>query len=117
MKLLFLLRVCSTSFADDAVLIKVGGEVVQVDQRAVKPVSTAKPISIDVVQADIHNVIRLFATHTGQNFVIADGVSGTVTVKVENIPWDQALQAILWSKGLVASNLGTITVISGDAPK
>ncbi len=97
---------------DQAVLIRLGGEVVKVDQSAKPPESTASKISIDVVQADIHNVIRLFATHTGQNFVIGDGVEGKVTVSIENVPWDQALQAILWSHGLVAISLGEVTIIS-----
>ena len=97
---------------EDGVLIRLGGEVVKADQIAKPVVSTTSMISIDVVQADIHNVIRLFATHTGHNFVIADGVEGKVTVSIEKVPWDQALQAILWSHGLIATSLGEVTIIS-----
>jgi type II secretory pathway component HofQ len=109
--ILFIL-LSASSLGKEGVLIREGGEVVGSDQVGVEQDSTASLISIDVVRADIHNVIRLFATHTGHNFVIADGVEGKVTVKVEKVPWDQALQAILWSKGLVASNLGSVTIIS-----
>jgi len=104
-----------SSFAvaeEQGVLIRHTGEVVAESEITKPAESTASKISIDVVQADIHNVIRLFGTHTGHNFVIADGVEGKVTVSLEQVPWDQALQAILLSHGLMAISLGEVTIIS-----
>jgi type II secretory pathway component HofQ len=109
---ILLLIFTSVVVGQEAVIIRLGGEVIPADQIQEKKTSTAEPISIDVVQADIHNVIRLFATHTGHNFVISDGVEGKVTAKIEKVPWDEALVAILWSKGLVAINLGDVTIIT-----
>ncbi|MBM75268.1 MAG: hypothetical protein CMK59_07690 [Proteobacteria bacterium] len=63
-------------------------------------------ISLELQDADIHSVIRLFADATGRNFVLDDTVQGKVTVFLKDVPWDQALQAILMSKGLVMVPIG-----------
>ena len=113
----FFILSLSPAFAESAtdtsaVLIKLGGEVISADQQNLQTSTfTGKPISIDLLHADIHSLIRLFAAHTGRNFIISEGVQGTVSVKIENAPWDQALAAILSSQGLVAINIGEITVI------
>jgi type IV pilus assembly protein PilQ len=60
----------------------------------------AKKITIDVQDADIHNVIRLFADVSGKNIVVADDVKGKVTIKLKNVPWDQALSVVLATKSL-----------------
>jgi len=62
----------------------------------------AEPISLDLEEAEIRSVLRLFAEHAGLNFVLDDDVQGTVTVHLESVPWDQALAAILMAEGLVA---------------
>ena len=64
--------------------------------------SVATPISLDLVDADIRSVLRLFADHADLNFVLDDSIKGTVTVTMKDVPWDQALAAILMTKGLVA---------------
>ena len=64
-----------------------------------------------MLNADIHSLIRLFSAHSGQNFIIAEGVQGKVSARIENAPWDQALAAILSSQGLVAVNIGEIIII------
>ncbi len=66
------------------------------------PASTATPISLDLQEADIRSVLRLFGRHAHLNFVLDDSVQGTVTVKLVEVPWDLALAAILASKGLAA---------------
>ena len=70
--------------------------------------SSAAPISLDLVDADIHSVLRLIAEVSGMNVVASDEVSGSVTVRLEDVPWDVALQAILASKGLAATVDGNI---------
>ena len=96
---------------DNGVLIRLGGEVVSSEQIQQTNPSTATRISIDLVQADIHSVIRLFATYTGHNFIVSDGVEGKVTVTLNQVPWDEALQAVLLSQGLMAIPVGDVTVI------
>lgn len=57
-------------------------------------------IDLDFKDADIHNILRLLAEVGGVNIVTADNVSGQVTIRMRNVPWDQALDVILQAKGL-----------------
>ncbi|HEY5956001.1 MAG TPA: type IV pilus secretin PilQ [Polyangiaceae bacterium] len=57
-------------------------------------------IDLDLKDADIHNVLRLLADVGRVNVVTADNVQGTVTIRMRNVPWDQALDVILQAKGL-----------------
>lgn len=57
-------------------------------------------IDLDLKDADIHNVLRLLADVGRVNVVTSDNVQGTVTIRMRNVPWDQALDVILQSKGL-----------------
>jgi type IV pilus assembly protein PilQ len=57
-------------------------------------------IDLDLKDADIHNVLRLIADVGRVNIVTADNVSGSVTIRMRNVPWDQALDVVLQSKGL-----------------
>lgn len=57
-------------------------------------------IDLDFNNADIHNILRLLAEVGGVNIVTSDDVSGTVTIRMRNVPWDQALEVILQAKGL-----------------
>ncbi len=61
---------------------------------------TGRRIDMDFKDADIHNILRLLADVGKVNIVAADDVSGTVTIKMKNVPWDQALDIILQAKGL-----------------
>ena len=57
-------------------------------------------IDLTVHQGDIRNVLRLFADVGNVNVVVGDDVSGTVSMRLRNAPWDAALRAILEAKGL-----------------
>ena len=52
-------------------------------------------ISLDLQEVDIRNVLRLLADVTGKNIVVEPNVQGKVTLKVDNVPWDQVLELIL----------------------
>jgi type IV pilus assembly protein PilQ len=52
-------------------------------------------ISLDLQEVDIRNVLRLLADVTGKNIVVEPNVKGKVTLKVDNVPWDQVLELIL----------------------
>jgi len=62
-----------------------------------------RKISLDFQDADISNVLRLLADVSGFNIVIGDDVKGKVTLKLINVPWDQALDIVL-----KMNNLGQI---------
>ncbi len=61
---------------------------------------TGEPISLNFRDADIRDVIRLFADFTGLNFVVDPDVSGRITIVLHDVPWDQALDIILKNNGL-----------------
>jgi type IV pilus assembly protein PilQ len=61
---------------------------------------SGEPISMSLKDADVREVLRTFARLSGLNVVIQPGVRGTVTVELERVPWDQALDQILKINGL-----------------
>src|SRR5688500_11172485 len=71
-------------------------------------------ITVTYPGSDIRDVIAAFATFSGRTIVIGKDVQGTVTAEIKDQPWDVALQAILQSQGLAASeeNTGIISVDS-----
>jgi type IV pilus assembly protein PilQ len=75
-------------------------------------VYSGKPISLDLVDADIKNVIRLIADLTGMNIVVDPDVTGKITLKVEQVPWDQVLDMILKVNGLGTEQAGDVLRIA-----
>jgi type IV pilus assembly protein PilQ len=61
---------------------------------------TGRPITTNLVDADIKQVFSLFHEISGLNFVLDPAVKGSVTIVVDNVPWDQALDLILKNNGL-----------------
>lgn len=59
-----------------------------------------EPIDMSVRDADVVEVLRMFAQISGLNVVIQPGIRGTVTVELNNVPWDQALEQVLKINGL-----------------
>ncbi len=69
-------------------------------------------ISLDFQDADVTNVLRLIADVSGMNVVLSDDVKGRVTLKLVNVPWDQALEIILKMNDLGQVREGNILRIS-----
>jgi type IV pilus secretin PilQ/predicted competence protein len=65
-----------------------------------EPKYTGHPISMDFKDGDLQDIFRLFADISGLNVVVNPGVSGKVTLKLTEVPWDQALDLILKTNGL-----------------
>lgn len=61
---------------------------------------SGEPISLDLKDADLKDVLRTFAELERINIAIDPEVRGSVTVRLENVPWDQALEVILATNGL-----------------
>lgn len=68
--------------------------------RGKKKVYRGTKIDLDFKDADIHNLLRTLADVGGVNIVIPDEIQARVTVRLRRVPWDQALEVILASKGL-----------------
>jgi type IV pilus assembly protein PilQ len=94
-----------------------GGVPLQADQAAgFTPAMAAQTrgrysgrrIDIDLKDADVHNVLRLLADTGRVNIITADNVAGTVTIRMRNVPWDQALDVVLQAKNLGMEQRGNI---------
>jgi len=73
---------------------------------------TGRKISLDFQDADITNVIRLIADVSGYNIVIGDDVRGKATLRLINVPWDQALEILLKMNSLGQVREGNIIRIA-----
>jgi type IV pilus assembly protein PilQ len=69
---------------------------------------TGRRIDLDFKDADIHNILRLLAEVGGVNIVTSDDVTGSVTIRMRDVPWDQALDVIMEAKGLGAERKGNL---------
>jgi type IV pilus assembly protein PilQ len=80
--------------------------VVVIGERA--PRYRGEPISLDLKDADLADVCLSFATIARANVVVDPGVRGTVTVRLRDVPWDQALELILRMNGYAMARDGRI---------
>ena len=71
-----------------------------------------EPIDMSLKKADLVETLRSFATISDLNFVIQPGVSGSVTVELKGVPWDQAMEQILKINNLGIDIDGTIVRIA-----
>jgi type IV pilus assembly protein PilQ len=73
---------------------------------------SGKTISLDLMDADLRNVLRLISDLTSTNIVIEPDVTGKVTLKVEQVPWDQVLDMILSMNDLGKEQVGNVIRIA-----
>ncbi len=69
-------------------------------------------ISLDFKDADIGNILRLIADVSDLNIIAGEEVSGTVTIRLVDVPWDQSLDVILLTKGLGFVRVGKVLRIA-----
>jgi type IV pilus assembly protein PilQ len=72
-------------------------------------------IDLDLKNADIHNVLRLLSEVGNVNIITAEDVTGSITIKMKSVPWDQALDVILTAKGLGMVRRGNILRVAPQA--
>ena len=73
---------------------------------------TGRKITLDFKDADIRNIFRLIAEVSDLNIVIGDEVKGRVTIKLVEVPWDQALEVILQTQSLGMVRTGNVIRIA-----
>jgi len=66
------------------------------------------PISLNFQNIELRALMQVFADFTGLNVVTTDAVSGNVSVRLKDVPWPQALQIVLHSKGLASRQEGRV---------
>ena len=59
---------------------------------------------------EVRSVLQLIADFTNLNMVVSDAVSGNLTLRLKNVPWDQALDIILKTKGLVNVKMAMLSM-------
>ena len=65
-------------------------------------------LSINFQNIDVRSVLAVIADFTGINFVTSDSVQGEITINLNDVPWDQALDVILRTKGLAKRQTGNV---------
>lgn len=73
---------------------------------------TGERLSLNFQSIEVRAVLQLLADFTGLNLVVSDTVSGVVTLRLKNVPWDQAMDIILKSKGLAQRQIGNVVMVA-----
>ena len=73
---------------------------------------TGERLSLNFQDIEVRAVLQLIADFTGLNMVTSDAVSGNVTLRLKNVPWDQALDIILKSRGLGMRQNGNVVMVA-----
>ena len=75
------------------------------------PATPPKTISLDVQGTDVRDVLRLLAETGGVNILASGEVQGTITVRLVDVPWEQALEAVLKLTGLAQERQGNVILV------
>lgn len=73
---------------------------------------TGERLSLNFQDIPVRAVLQLIADFTGLNVVVSDSVDGNLTLRLKNVPWDQALDIILKAKGLSKRESGTVMMVA-----
>jgi type IV pilus assembly protein PilQ len=76
---------------------------------------TGERLTLNFQDIETRAVLQLLADTSGQNMVIADTVGGNVTLRLQNVPWDQALDIVMRTKGLDMRKEGNVMLIGPAA--
>jgi type IV pilus assembly protein PilQ len=72
---------------------------------------TGERLTLNFQDIDVRSVLQLLADTSGQNIVVSDSVSGNLTLRLQNVPWDQALDIVLRTKGLDKRRQDNVIII------
>ena len=110
-----------TEFADELAPAARSEEMVvqiprsEAGKRAAKKEYRGRRVTLEFSDADVRKIFQLIAEVSNLNFLIADDVTGTISIKLVNVPWDQALDVILDAKDLGMQQDGNIVQIKPKA--
>jgi type IV pilus assembly protein PilQ len=80
--------------------------------RLLRPGFVGEKLSLDFQSVEVRAVLQVIADFTGLNIITSDTVSGNLTLRLKDVPWDQALDIILQSKGLDMRKTGNVVWIA-----
>jgi type IV pilus assembly protein PilQ len=78
-------------------------------------VYTGERLTLNFQDIDVRPVLQLLADTSGQNIVVSDSVKGRVTLRLQNVPWDQALDIVLRTKGLDMRRKNNVIIVAPQA--
>ncbi len=73
---------------------------------------TGEKLSLNFQNIEVRAVLQLIADFTGLNLVASDTVTGNVTLRLKSVPWDQALDIVLRTKGLAMRQMGNVLLVA-----
>ena len=73
---------------------------------------TGEKLSLNFQDIEVRAVLQLIADFTGLNMVTSDSVKGNLTLRLKNVPWDQALDIVLKTKGLAMRRSGNVIMVA-----
>jgi type IV pilus assembly protein PilQ len=76
---------------------------------------TGEKLSLNFQDIEVRSVLQLIADFTDLNLVASDTVSGRITLRLQNVPWDQALDIVLRTKGLDKRQMGNVLMVAPAA--
>lgn len=76
---------------------------------------TGEKLSLNFQDIDVRSVLQLIADFTNLNLVASDTVQGNITLRLQNVPWDQALELVLRTKGLAQRKVGNVLLVAPAA--
>ena len=101
--------------ADNQLIIEVRAKTEDASKAAGgKPKYTGEKLSLNFQNVEVRSVLQVIADFTGKNIITSDTVTGNLTLRLKDVPWDQALDIILQSKGLDKRENGNVIWV---APK
>jgi type IV pilus assembly protein PilQ len=82
------------------------------EERTPEKIYSGKKVSLDFKDADIKNILRLIAEVSDLNIITSDDVTGKITMRLVDVPWDQALEIILQAKALGMTRIGNVVRVA-----
>ena len=76
---------------------------------------TGEKLSLNFQDIEVRSVLQLIADFTNLNLVASDTVQGSITLRLQNVPWDQALDLVLKTKGLDKRQVGNVLLVAPAA--
>ncbi|HEX7417812.1 MAG TPA: AMIN domain-containing protein, partial [Steroidobacteraceae bacterium] len=73
---------------------------------------TGERLTLNFQDIETRAVLQLLADASGQNIVVSDSVTGSVTLRLQNVPWDQALDIVLRTKGLDKRRQDNVIIVA-----
>ncbi len=77
-----------------------------------QPGYAGEKLSLNFQNVEIRSVLQVIADFTGLNIIASDSVQGNITLRLKDVPWDQALDIILQSKGLTKRKNGNVVLVA-----